>query len=103
VSAAPSQSPKSSVTPTASTPANSKAGSVVLKLVATRGNSYIDIIVDGKRIVKGSIFQGETKRYVGQKAISVYLSNPGGLDVTLNGKLLTDLGGENEEVRRTFR
>lgn len=103
VSAAPSQSPTSSVTPTASTPANSKAGSVVLKLVATRGNSYIDIIVDGKRIVKGSIFQGETKRYVGQKAISVYLSNPGGLDVTLNGKLLTDLGGENEEVRRTFR
>lgn len=103
VSAAPSQAPTSSVTPTASTPANSKAGSVVLKLVATRGNSYIDIIVDGKRIVKGSIFQGETKRYVGQKAISVYLSNPGGLDVTLNGKLLTDLGGENEEVRRTFR
>jgi len=103
VSAAPSQSPTSSVTPTASTPANSKVGSVVLKLVATRGNSYIDIIVDGKRIVKGSIFQGETKRYVGQKAISVYLSNPGGLDVTLNGKLLTDLGGENEEVRRTFR
>ena len=50
-----------------------------------------------------TIFQGETKRYVGQKAISVYLSNPGGLDVTLNGKLLTDLGGENEEVRRTFR
>ena len=103
VSAAPSQAPTSYVTPTASTPANSKAGSVVLKLVATRGNSYIDIIVDGKRIVKGSIFQGETKRYVGQKAISVYLSNPGGLDVTLNGKLLTDLGGENEEVRRTFR
>ena len=103
VSAAPSQSPTTSVTPTASTPPNSKAGSVVLKLVATRGNSFIDIIVDGKRIVKGSIFQGETKRYVGQKAISVYLSNPGGLDVTLNGKLLTDLGGENEEVRRTFR
>ena len=103
VSAAPSQAPTSYVTPTASTPANSKAGSVVLKLVATRGNSYIDIIVDGKRIVKGSIFQGETKRYVGQKAISVYLSNPGGLDVTLNDKLLTDLGGENEEVRRTFR
>jgi hypothetical protein len=78
-------------------------GPVILTLVATRGNSYIDIIVDGKRAVKGSIFQGESKKFEGKKTISVYLSNPGGLDVTLNGKPVTDLGGENEEVRRTFR
>ena len=112
-SASPTATPTPTPTPTASalppaTPspsarAKAPSGPVILTLVATRGNSYIDIIVDGKRIVKGSIFQGETKRYVGQKAISVYLSNPGGLDVTLNDKLLTDLGGENEEVRRTFR
>ena len=72
-------------------------------MVATRGSSYIDIIVDGKRAIKGSIFQGETKTFEGNKVISIYLSNPGGLDVTLDGKLLTNLGGENEEVRRTFR
>jgi cytoskeleton protein RodZ len=31
------------------------------------------------------------------------LSNPAGLDLTLNGKAIAPLGGQNEEVRRTFR
>jgi cytoskeleton protein RodZ len=92
-----------SATPSPSASAKAPSGPVILTLVATRGNSYIDIIVDGKRAVKGSIFQGETKKFEGKKAISVYLSNPGGLDVTLNGKPVANLGGENEEVRRTFR
>ena len=35
--------------------------------------------------------------------IEVYLSNPAGLDVTHDGELLPPLGGQNEEVRRTFR
>ena len=93
--------PSATTSPSAS--AKAPSGPVILTLVATRGNSYIDIIVDGKRAVKGSIFQGETKKFEGKKAISVYLSNPGGLDVTLNGKPVANLGGENEEVRRTFR
>jgi cytoskeleton protein RodZ len=53
--------------------------------------------------IKGSIFQGETKSYSGQSSISIYLSNPAGIDVTHNGKLLSPLGGQNQEVRRTFR
>ena len=92
--------PSASAQPSAS---SSRKGPITLMMVATRGSSYIDIIVDGKRVLKGSIFQGETKKFTGKSAISIYLSNPGGLDVTLNGKLLTNLGGENEEVRRTFR
>jgi len=78
-------------------------GPVSLVIAAPRGNSYIDIIVDGKEVEKGSIFQGETKTYKGSAVISVYFSNPAGLDVTFNGKLLAPLGGQNEEVRRTFR
>ena len=96
----PSASAQPSAQPSATT---SRKGPITLMMVATRGSSYIDIIVDGKRVLKGSIFQGETKKFTGKSAISIYLSNPGGLDVTLNGKLLTNLGGENEEVRRTFR
>ena len=96
----PSTSAQPSAQPSATT---SRKGPIKLILVATRGSSYIDIIVDGKRSIKGSIFQGETKTFEGNKVISIYLSNPGGLDVTLDGKLLTNLGGENEEVRRTFR
>ena len=99
-SAEPTPQPSTSAQPSATT---SRKGPIKLILVATRGSSYIDIIVDGKRSIKGSIFQGETKTFEGNKVISIYLSNPGGLDVTLDGKLLTNLGGENEEVRRTFR
>jgi cytoskeletal protein RodZ len=105
VSAVATTSP--SATPTASVVAapstTSTHGPVSLVISATRGNSYIDIIVDGKEIEKGSIFQGESKTFKGTSVISIYLSNPAGLDVTFNGKQLAPLGGQNEEVRRTFR
>lgn len=94
-------SPTPSVSPTISTDTNS--GPVELSITAARGNSYIHIIADGETLAKGSIFQGETKSFKGEKVISIYFSNPAGLDVTLNGKQLAPLGGQNEEVRRTFR
>ena len=53
--------------------------------------------------MKGSLFQGDSKSFKGDTSISIYLSNPAGLDLTLNGKALAPLGGQNEEVRRTFR
>ena len=106
-SAAPAPTPSQSAATTESAapaPAvTSKSGSVSLTLVASRGNSYIHIIVDGKTAEKGSMFQGETKSFTGKNVVSIYLSNPAGLDLTLNGKQLPPLGGQNEEVRRTFR
>jgi len=111
VSATPSASTTPSTTPSATPTTSAVAapsattthGPVSLVISASRGNSYIDIIVDGKEVEKGSIFQGESKTYKGSAVISVYFSNPAGLDVTFNGKLLAPLGGQNEEVRRTFR
>jgi cytoskeletal protein RodZ len=106
-SAAPTPSPSQSAAPTESVapaPAvTSKSGPVELTLVASRGNSYIHIVVDGSQAEKGSMFQGETKTFTGKSVISIYLSNPAVLDLTLNGKQLAPLGGQNEEVRRTFR
>jgi len=108
-SAEPTPAPTESSTPTpppTQSPApavTSKSGPVELTLVASRGNSYIHIIVDGAQAEKGSMFQGETKTFKGKKVISIYLSNPAGLDLTLDGKQLAPLGGQNEEVRRTFR
>jgi cytoskeletal protein RodZ len=90
-------------TPTVSTAPSVSTGSVSLVLEATRGNSFINVVVDGKSVIKGSIFQGETKSYNGSTSVSIYLSNPAGVDVTHNGKLLSPLGGQNQEVRRTFR
>ena len=108
-SAEPTPAPTESSTPTpppTQSPApavTSKSGPVELTLVASRGNSYIHIVVDGSQAEKGSMFQGESKTFKGKKVISIYLSNPAGLDLTLNGKQLAPLGGQNEEVRRTFR
>jgi cytoskeletal protein RodZ len=95
--------PAPTPTPTVSTSPTSSTGSVSLVLEATRGNSFINVVVDGKSVIKGSIFQGETKSYNGSTSVSIYLSNPAGVDVTHNGKLLSPLGGQNQEVRRTFR
>ena len=103
VTATESASPVASSEPTASAVATPQRGPITLTIAATRGNSYIDIVVDGEHVSKGSMFQGEKKSFTGQTAISIYFSNPAGLDVTLNGKSLAPLGGQNEEVRRTFR
>ena len=102
-SAPPTASTSVSAAPSSETTIPARTEPITLKIVASRGNSYIDIVVDGEHVSKGSLFQGETKSFTGQTAISIYLSNPAGLDLTLNGKALAPLGGQNEEVRRTFR
>jgi cytoskeletal protein RodZ len=102
-SAKPAVSPSSISSPSASASVNVRTEPLTLTITAARGNSYIDIIVDGERAIKGSLFQGDSKSFKGNTAISIYLSNPAGLDLTLNGKALAPLGGQNEEVRRTFR
>ena len=98
-----SATPEATVSPEATPAPSSDTGTVLLVLAATRGNSFINVVVDGESAIKGSIFQGETKSYSAQSSISIYLSNPAGIDVTHNGKLLSPLGGQNQEVRRTFR
>lgn len=100
-SASPSPTPVSSETTTAVLPV--AGDGVEMSLTAARGNSLIDIVVDGQHVFKGSIFQGESKSFKAATSISIYFSNPAGLDVIVNGEALAPLGGQNEEVRRTFR
>ncbi|MBP6147993.1 MAG: DUF4115 domain-containing protein [Candidatus Planktophila sp.] len=102
-SASPSATPSAEPTPTSSSSEVPATGGVTLLITAARGNSLIDIVVDGEHVDKGSIFQGESKSFEATTSISVFFSNPAGLDVTVNGELLQPLGGQNEEVRRTFR
>ena len=99
----PSPTAEPSVNPSTEVTTSPMSGGVTMTIAATRGNSRIDIVIDGVHVEKGSIFQGETKSFESTGSISVYFSNPAGLDVTVNGELLAPLGGQNEEVRRTFR
>jgi cytoskeletal protein RodZ len=78
-------------------------GEMSLTISATRGSSNIDVVVAGKHLFKGSLFQGDSKSFSASNAISIYLSNAGDLDLTLNGQALAPLGARNEEIRKTFR
>ena len=78
-------------------------GEMKLTIAATRGNSNIHVVSDGKNLFKGPIFQGDSKTFSAPTSISIYLGNAGDLDLTLNGKALAPLGDRNQEVRKTFR
>lgn len=104
-SAKPTPSPTPSATPSATTESVAPAmtGEMKLTISATRGNSNIDVVVDGKHLFKGPMFQGDTKSFNAPTSISIYLSNAGDLDLTLNGEKLAPLGARNQEIRKTFR
>jgi cytoskeletal protein RodZ len=83
--------------------APSTSGELTLTISATRGNSNIDVVIGGASLYKGPLFQGETKSFSAPNSISIYLSNAGDLDLTLNGEKIAPLGVRNEEIRKTFR
>ena len=91
-----STSQDSEVTPSAS-------GKMTLTILAARGNSNIDVVADGKHLYKGPLFQGDSKSFSAPTSISIYLSNAGDLDLTLNGEEIAPLGARNQEIRKTFR
>ena len=100
----PTPTVEASVEATVQTPAEPDAtGELKLTIAATRGNSNIDIVVGGKHLFKGPIFQGDSKSFSAPTSMSIYVSNAGDLDLTLNGKALAPLGERNQEVRKTFR
>jgi cytoskeletal protein RodZ len=81
----------------------SVSGELSLTISAARGNSNIDVVINGASLYKGPLFQGETKSFSAPDSISIYLSNAGDLDLTLNGEKIAPLGVRNEEIRKTFR
>ena len=107
-SSTPTAAPSAEPSPTASKTQSAEAvpsatGKISLTISAARGNSNIDVVVDGKSLYKGPLFQGETKSFNAPTSISIYLSNAGDLDLTLNGEKIAPLGARNQEIRKTFR
>jgi cytoskeletal protein RodZ len=98
------ESAEPSPTPTQTTDVvPSVSGELTLTISAARGNSNIDVVINGESLYKGPLFQGETKSFNAPTSISIYLSNAGDLDLTLNGEKIAPLGARNEEIRKTFR
>ena len=101
----PSSSPSQSATAVATESASAaptKKVTNTLKITATRGNAAIDIVTKDGHVYKGWLFIGESKEVSAQSRISIYVSNAGGVDITFNGAVIPSLGGQDEEVRRTF-
>jgi hypothetical protein len=117
VTSTPSAKSTPSATPTPSTSTSAVAtepaatesvpapanGEMKLTISATRGSSNIHVVAGGKTLFQDPIFQGDTKSFSAPTSISVYLSNAGDLDLTLNGEKLAPLGARNQEIRKTFR
>jgi cytoskeletal protein RodZ len=102
--AVPSAEPSPTSTQNETTEAvSSVSGELTLTISAARGNSNIDVVINGESLYKGPLFQGETKSFNAPNSISIYLSNAGDLDLTLNGEKIAPLGARNEEIRKTFR
>ena len=99
----PSLTPTPTPTPTPSTNSSTVNQQLTLSIAANRGNSNIDVVIGGVSVYKGPLFQGESKSFVDDVSISVYLGNAGDLDLTLNGEKLAPLGERNQEIRKTFR
>jgi cytoskeletal protein RodZ len=99
VSLTPSET-TSAVPVVSSSPINQQ---LTLSILAARGNSNIDVVIGGVHVYKGPLFQGESKSFVGENSISIFLGNAGDLDLTLNGEKLAPLGERNQEIRKTFR
>jgi cytoskeleton protein RodZ len=100
-SPAPSETAVANPTPITTNPV--LTGSLTLVISATRGNANIHVVDNGVSLYKGPIFQGDIKTFSAENSISIYLSNAGDLDLTLNGEELGPLGLPDEEIRRTFR
>ena len=105
VTASPSVSASAVATEPAATESVPAAanGEMKLTISATRGSSNIHVVAGGKTLFQDPIFQGDTKSFSAPTSISVYLSNAGDLDLTLNGQKLAPLGARNQEIRKTFR
>ena len=105
VSATPTSTvtPPAQVSPSPETSSEVITGAITLVITASRGNANIDVVDSGNHLYKGPIFQGDTKTFNAASSISIYLSNAGDLDVTLNDVELAPLGESGQEVRKTFR
>lgn len=77
-------------------------GALTLVIAAVRGDSNINVVAGGVDLFKGRLTLGQEKTFTAVGRISIYLSNAGDLDLTLNGAKLAPLGLPNQEIRKTF-
>ncbi len=86
--------------PTATTPVPSKGVSIVLRYSSP---SWTLVKIDGKVAFQGTPAASEQRPFNADRAIDVILGNAGGVQLTVNGKLLGAAGAPGAVWRGSFR
>jgi cytoskeleton protein RodZ len=74
---------------------------IFLELFFT-GTSWIQVTVDGVRQFQGELVADTYRSWYGEERIELRIGNAGGVEVTVNGERLGNLGGDDEVVDRVF-
>ncbi|MDN5363994.1 MAG: hypothetical protein PWQ91_1055 [Eubacteriales bacterium] len=75
---------------------------VELVLTANRGQCWISVTADGRKVFEGMMNQNEVKTFKASRAVTVKLGNAGAVQVTYNGQDVGYLGGLGEVVVKEF-
>ena len=84
-----------------STPITDANNKVLLDLMA-REETWLSVSSDGKRVFSGILERNQTKTVAGKETATLKVGNAAGLEVRLNGKLLSPLGGRGQVLVVVF-
>jgi cytoskeleton protein RodZ len=82
-------------------PAEKLSSSFVVQVVAKQ-DTWVQIVADGKLLTEGVLIPPAEKQVHAAKEVVIKTRNAAGVEVSLNGRLLPPLGGENEAATVTL-
>ena len=90
------------VIPEPTAPGNSPAGSVQV-LLRANADAWVQVMADGKKAFSGMLHRNDSREISGQQLVRVMTGNAGGLEISLNGRVLDPIGpvGQVRTVRLT--
>ncbi len=95
-------SPSVSADPSAQTSFSTGTG-VSVEVDAARGNSWLYVSdASGRTLYSGQISKGEVKAFTSQTRLDLRIGNAGGVDLQVNGKKASSIGGNGEVVSLTY-
>jgi len=83
-------------------PGNSPPGSVQV-LLRANADAWVQVMADGKKAFTGMLHRNDSREISGQQLVRVMTGNAGGLEISLNGRVLDPIGpvGQVRTVRLT--
>lgn len=89
-------------TPEPTSAGNASAGSVQV-LLRANADAWVQVMADGKKAFTGMLHRNDSREISGQQLVRVMTGNAGGLEISLNGRVLDPIGpaGQVRTVRLT--